>query len=64
MNLADTGIMEMLHRQAILARSKKMFIHELQIQGPSIDIIETIRYLLLNMPPPPVVWVVFRNGIG
>jgi hypothetical protein len=33
MNLADTGIMEMLHRQAILARSKKMFIHELQIQG-------------------------------
>jgi hypothetical protein len=35
--------MGMLHRQAILARSKEMFIHELQIQGPSIDIIEGIR---------------------
>jgi hypothetical protein len=64
MNSAETDIMGMLHTQGFLARSKKMFIHELQIQGPSIDIIETIRYLLLNMPPPPVVWVVFRNGIG
>jgi hypothetical protein len=43
MNSAETGIMGMLHRQAILARSKEMFIHELQIQGPSIDIIEGIR---------------------
>jgi len=36
--------MEMLHRQAILAISKEMFIHELQIQGPLINIIEGIRY--------------------
>ena len=64
MNSAETDIMGMLHRQAILARSKEMVLDKLQIQGPSIDIIETIRYLLLNMPPPPVVWVVFRNGIG
>jgi hypothetical protein len=35
--------MGMLHRQAILARSKEIFIHELQIQDPSIDIIEGIR---------------------
>ena len=44
MNSAETDIMEMLHRQAILARSKEMFIHELQIQGPLINIIEGIRY--------------------
>jgi hypothetical protein len=32
MNLADTGIMGMLHTQAILARSNEMLFHELQIQ--------------------------------
>ena len=43
MNSAEKGIIGMLHRQAILARSKEMFIHELQIQGPSVTIIEGIR---------------------
>ena len=54
MNSAEKGIMGMLHRQAILARSKEIFIHELQIQDPSIDIIEAIRYSLHSMPPPPI----------
>ncbi len=31
MNSTEKDIVEMLHRQAILARSKEMFIHELQI---------------------------------
>jgi hypothetical protein len=35
--------MGMLHRQAILARSKEMFIHELQIQDSLIDIIERVN---------------------
>ncbi len=37
-----------------MARSKEMFIHELQIQGPSIDIIEGIRYSWPSMQMPPV----------
>ncbi len=44
MNTAETNIMEMLHRQASLARSKEMFIHRLPIQGPQIDITAGIRY--------------------
>jgi hypothetical protein len=63
MNSAETDIMEMLHRQAILARSKEMFIHELQIQGPSIVIIEAIRYSLPGMPPLPVTGDAFKNGM-
>jgi hypothetical protein len=35
--------MGMLHRQAILARSKEMLIHELQIQDSSIGIIERVN---------------------
>ena len=61
MNSAEKGIMGMLHRQAILARSKEMFIHELQIQGPSIDIIGAIRYSLLSIPPPPVAGGAFQS---
>ena len=63
MNSAEKGIMGMLHRQAILARSKEMFIHELQIQGPSVDIIEAIRYSLHSMQLPPVAEGAFQNGM-
>jgi len=63
MNSAEKGIMGMLHRQAILARSKEMFIHELQLQGPLIDRIEAIRCSLPSMPPPHVAGVVFKSGM-
>jgi hypothetical protein len=63
MNSTEKGIMGMLHRQAILAISKELFIHELQIQGPSIDIIEGIRCSLPSMPPPHVAGGVFKNGM-
>jgi hypothetical protein len=63
MNSTEKGIMGVLHRQAILARSKEMFIHELQIQGPSIDIIEAIRCSSPSMPPSPVAGNAFKSGM-
>ena len=63
MNSVETNIVEMLHRQAIMARSKELFIHELQIQGPSTDIIEGIRYSLHSMQAPSVAGDAFQNGM-
>jgi hypothetical protein len=63
MNSAETDIMGMLHTQGFLARSKEMFLDKLQIQGPSIDIIEAIRYSLPNMQPPPAAGNAFKNGM-
>jgi hypothetical protein len=54
MNAAETNTMEMLHSQAILARSKELSVDRSQIQVPSIDITAGIRFSLLIMQVPHV----------
>jgi len=52
MNAAETNILGMLHSQAILARSKELFVDRSQTQGPSTAIKAGIHCLLIGMQPP------------
>jgi hypothetical protein len=49
MNAAENNILGMLHSQAFLARSKKLYVDRSQIQVPSIDITAGIRFSSLSM---------------
>jgi len=59
----DIEIIEMLHIQMILARSRELFVDRSQIQGPSIVITAAIPCSSLIMQPSDVVEDVFQSDM-